>query len=226
VTCQANKKTSIEISSVRAKLKEINAVALLGDYTREDDAITAELQRWGRAGVPLVLVYPVDPKAKVIVLPEVLTPKIVLDALAAAAPKGAANGSASTASVTRTSEEARIDWQPWSTEAVAAARTAGKVVIVDFTANWCPNCNWIEKFVFDSAKIRARLREVGAVTLRADWSNHDETIGRELERFGKFALPFIVIYPRNPTSGPMTFETLTARRALKALDQANKGSIL
>ena len=34
LTCQVNKKTSIEIASVRAKLKDINAVALLGDYTR------------------------------------------------------------------------------------------------------------------------------------------------------------------------------------------------
>ena len=87
VTCQANKRTSIEISSVRAKLKEINAVALLGDYTREDDAITAELKRFGRAGVPLVLVYPADPKSNPIVLPEVLTPGIVLQALEKAAPE-------------------------------------------------------------------------------------------------------------------------------------------
>ena len=34
LTCQVNKKLAIEIPSVREKLKEINAVALLGDYTR------------------------------------------------------------------------------------------------------------------------------------------------------------------------------------------------
>lgn len=85
VTCQANKKTSLEVPSVRAKLKEMNAVALLGDYTRKDDAITAELQRWGRAGVPLVLVYPGDPAKGPVVLPEVLTPGIVLNALKKAA---------------------------------------------------------------------------------------------------------------------------------------------
>lgn len=93
VTCQANKKTSIEISSVRAKLKEINAVTLLGDYTHEDEAITAELQRWGRAGVPLVLVYPAGSNAEPVVLPEVLTPGIVLKALSKAAPKDAAKKS-------------------------------------------------------------------------------------------------------------------------------------
>jgi thiol:disulfide interchange protein len=42
---------------VRAKLKEINAVALVGDYTHFADAITTELNRYNRAGVPLVLVF-------------------------------------------------------------------------------------------------------------------------------------------------------------------------
>jgi thiol:disulfide interchange protein len=85
LTCQVNKKTSIEISSVRAKLKEINAVAFIGDYTHFPDAITTELNRYQRAGVPLVLVYPKNPDAEPIVLPEVLTPGIVLNALDRAA---------------------------------------------------------------------------------------------------------------------------------------------
>jgi thiol:disulfide interchange protein DsbD len=81
VTCQANKKTSIEIPSVIAKLREINAVALLGDYTLVPEAITRELQKFGRAGVPLVLVYPRAASKPPLVLPELLTPGIVLDAL-------------------------------------------------------------------------------------------------------------------------------------------------
>jgi thiol:disulfide interchange protein DsbD len=85
LTCQANKRIALEIPSVRAKLKELNAVALLGDYTRLPDAITEELNRYGRAGVPLVLVYPKNPAAPPIVLPEALTPAIVLGALNRAA---------------------------------------------------------------------------------------------------------------------------------------------
>ncbi|HXG47112.1 MAG TPA: thioredoxin family protein, partial [Methylomirabilota bacterium] len=85
VTCQVNKKTSIEIPATRAKLKEINAVALLADYTNTPDDITEELARHGRAAVPLVLVYPRDPSRPPIVLPEALTPGIVLRALEDAA---------------------------------------------------------------------------------------------------------------------------------------------
>jgi len=85
LTCQVNKKFAIEIPSVRDKLKEINAVALVGDYTHFPDNITAELNRYSRAGVPLVLVYPKGVDAQPIVLPAILTPGIVLDALDRAA---------------------------------------------------------------------------------------------------------------------------------------------
>jgi thiol:disulfide interchange protein DsbD len=85
LTCQVNKKIAIEIPSVRQKLKEINAVALIGDYTHFPDSITTELNRYNRAGVPLVLVYPKTADSQPIVLPEVLTPGLVLDALDRAA---------------------------------------------------------------------------------------------------------------------------------------------
>jgi thiol:disulfide interchange protein DsbD len=81
LTCQANKASSIEIDSVRQKLKEINAVALLGDYTRKDPAIRDELKRFERAGVPLVLVYSKDASLPAEILPTLLTPGIMLDAL-------------------------------------------------------------------------------------------------------------------------------------------------
>jgi len=85
LTCQANKRSSLEIASVRSKLKETNTVALIGDFTREDPAIAAELKRFNRAGVPLVVVYPKDPAREPLVLPSILTPSIVLGALDQAA---------------------------------------------------------------------------------------------------------------------------------------------
>jgi thiol:disulfide interchange protein len=81
LTCQANKRIAIDVPTVRAKLKDINAASLLGDYTRLPDDITTELNRYGRAGVPLVLVYSKNPNEPPQVLPEALTPGIVLAAL-------------------------------------------------------------------------------------------------------------------------------------------------
>jgi len=83
--CQLNKRVALDAAAVKSRLAGMGAVALLGDYTRRPDVITDELTRYGRAGVPLVLVYPRDPSAAPLVLPEALTPGIVLEALEKAA---------------------------------------------------------------------------------------------------------------------------------------------
>jgi thiol:disulfide interchange protein DsbD len=85
VTCQVNKAIAIEVPSVEKKLKELDAVTLVADYTHFPDSITTELNRYNHAGVPLVLVYPRNPGAQPQVLPQVLTPGIVLNALDKAA---------------------------------------------------------------------------------------------------------------------------------------------
>jgi thiol:disulfide interchange protein DsbD len=85
LTCQVNKKVALEVPSVRAKLKQVGSVNLVGDYTRLPDSITSELNHYNRAGVPLVLVFPGKADAPPEVLPEVLTPGIVLAALDQAA---------------------------------------------------------------------------------------------------------------------------------------------
>jgi thiol:disulfide interchange protein DsbD len=74
-------KPALESASVRQKLEQLHVIALLGDYTRFPEDITEELTRHGRAGVPMVLVYPADPTKPPIVLPEALTPGMVATAL-------------------------------------------------------------------------------------------------------------------------------------------------
>lgn len=79
--CQLNKKIAIEVPAVAAKIRTNNIVVLKADFTMEDPAILEELQRYGRSGVPLVLVYSRDPQAPPQVLAASLTQGMVLEAL-------------------------------------------------------------------------------------------------------------------------------------------------
>lgn len=81
LTCKANKKFFIDIPSVRTRMGELNAIAFRADYTDKDPLIAQEFRRYGRAGVPLVLVFPRDPKKEALVLPTQLSPGIMLEAL-------------------------------------------------------------------------------------------------------------------------------------------------
>jgi thiol:disulfide interchange protein len=57
VTCQFNKRTTLADASVIADLKAKRVVLLRADWTRRDEAITAELARLGRNGVPVYALY-------------------------------------------------------------------------------------------------------------------------------------------------------------------------
>ena len=80
VTCKINERTSLSTAGVKAAIEGSNAVYLVGDWTRRDDAITAELQRQGRSGVPLYLLYSPG-SAEPRVLPQLLTEGVVVEAL-------------------------------------------------------------------------------------------------------------------------------------------------
>lgn len=57
VTCQFNKRTTLARSEVKAAFDERKVLRLRADWTRRDAAITAELTRLGRSGVPVYALY-------------------------------------------------------------------------------------------------------------------------------------------------------------------------
>ena len=81
LTCQFNEKTSINVPAVRSLLCEKGITAMKGDWTNSDPAITTALKSFGRVGVPLVIYYPPGKGSDPILLPELLTEKIVLETL-------------------------------------------------------------------------------------------------------------------------------------------------
>lgn len=80
-TCRVNEKVAIDVAAVRERVDALNVITLKGDFTREDPVIAEELRKFGRSGVPLVLVYPKNPALPPRILPSTLTPGIVLEAL-------------------------------------------------------------------------------------------------------------------------------------------------
>jgi thiol:disulfide interchange protein DsbD len=86
MTCKVNEKTVIMSDEVQEVFAELGVVSLLGDWTNRDETITRVLRRHGRSGVPFYAVYPPGQLDDPIVLPEVITRSIVIDALREAGP--------------------------------------------------------------------------------------------------------------------------------------------
>lgn len=114
-----------------------------------------------------------------------------------------------------------IAWQPWSTEAVAAARAAGRPVFVDFTAKWCLTCKANLASSIEIEPVRRKLREINAVALMGDFTLKDPAIAAELKRFGRAGVPLVLVYPRDASQPPEVLPTLlTPGIVLDALERA------
>lgn len=78
ITCKVNKKNVIETDEIVAAMNAHQVVPFMADWTRRDEEIRLKLAEFGKAGVPMYLLYdPADPKNPT-VLPELLTKKILL----------------------------------------------------------------------------------------------------------------------------------------------------
>ncbi len=80
LSCKVNKRVAIDSAAVQQVFREKNVLFLEGDWTNGDPEITRVLKQYGRAGVPLYLIYPADRSRPAVVLPELLTPQVVVDA--------------------------------------------------------------------------------------------------------------------------------------------------
>jgi thiol:disulfide interchange protein DsbD len=96
-----------------------------------------------------------------------------------------------------------IDWQPWSPEAIAQARAAGKPMLVDFTASWCVTCNAIVKPALENDSVAAKLKEINAVAFLADYTRTPPIITAEIAKYGGAGVPLVLVYPKNPGTAPI-----------------------
>ncbi|MEY3607777.1 MAG: hypothetical protein RLZZ447_565, partial [Verrucomicrobiota bacterium] len=79
-TCQTNKRVVFGSGEVRRVFAERRIATLRADWTNRDPRITAELARYQRSAVPFNVIWQPG-RAEPVILPELLTPGIVLDAL-------------------------------------------------------------------------------------------------------------------------------------------------
>jgi len=116
-----------------------------------------------------------------------------------------------------------LEWKPWSPEAVAKTRAEGRPILVDFTADWCATCNLNKNSSIEIASVRKKLKELNAVALIGDYTYFPENITQELQRFGRAAVPLVLVYPKDPSKPPVELPALlTPGIVLDALDKAAK----
>jgi len=114
-----------------------------------------------------------------------------------------------------------LAWHRWTPEAVAEARAAGKIALVDFTARWCLTCKANKRVAIDIPSVRAKLLESGGIAFRADYTNKDPRIAAELKRYERAGVPLVLVFPKRASDPAMVLPAaLTPGLVLDALSRA------
>lgn len=122
----------------------------------------------------------------------------------------------------RVSAEPALDagWQQFDAALIAPAVKEGKTVVVDVTADWCLTCKANKKFVLDQDDVKAALSAPNILLLQADYTQQDDVTAQYLGSFGRYGIPFNVVYGPAAPDGIVLPELLTKKAVIDALNAA------
>jgi thiol:disulfide interchange protein DsbD len=81
ITCQVNERVVFEAPAVKRKFAEKKVLLMKGDWTNQNDEIAKRLEKYGRDGVPLYVLYRAGQSADPSLLPQLLTPEGLIQEL-------------------------------------------------------------------------------------------------------------------------------------------------
>jgi suppressor for copper-sensitivity B len=111
-------------------------------------------------------------------------------------------------------------WEAFDEAAILREVADGKVVVVDVTADWCLTCKANKRFVLDQPDVVEAMSHDNIVRMQADWTLHDESIAAYLRKFGRYGIPFNVVYGPGAPDGIALPELLTKKSVTDALAEA------
>ncbi|MBN2081160.1 thioredoxin family protein [bacterium] len=99
-------------------------------------------------------------------------------------------------------------WEDFSLALLQDYLADGRTVLVDFTADWCPNCKYNEKTALNIDSTKELKDELDIVFLYADWTTkeEDDEIGNVLIALGFNSVPLTAIFPGNDPNNPILLD--------------------
>jgi thiol:disulfide interchange protein len=117
-------------------------------------------------------------------------------------------------------KDTTLVWAPYSQQSLDQARAAGHPVFIDFTAAWCLSCQVNERAVLKSADVQHQFSKNNVTLLKADWTQYDPEITKQLASVNRSGVPTYVIYPAmKNSSADVLPELLTKDIVLTALEK-------
>jgi thiol:disulfide interchange protein DsbD len=99
-------------------------------------------------------------------------------------------------------------------------------VLIEFTADWCGNCHYVEAFVLNNRRVVATLKDHEVIMIKADVTNGDEPavpLLGDLNPAG--AIPLTAIYPPGQAEPILLAGIYSKEELQRAVKQAGETAV-
>lgn len=117
-------------------------------------------------------------------------------------------------------DAAKLEYEAYTPERLAALQGEGRPVLVNYTAAWCVSCQVNDRVALSTKAVSEALTRDNAVYLKADWTKRDPAIAAELARYGRAGVPLYLVYGAKGGEPAILPSLLTQGLVVKALDHA------
>jgi len=119
----------------------------------------------------------------------------------------------------RLTDRGPIDWIYYTPDRFEAALDEGRVVVMDFTAEWCLNCHALEQSQLHQGRVVEVLNAAGVAPIKVDLTGNNPVGNRRLLDAGRRTIPLLVVYAPDG-SEVFKSDAYTAGQVLQAVEQA------
>lgn len=106
------------------------------------------------------------------------------------------------------------EWKEFSLELLNEAHERKQNVIIDFTANWCVNCQFNKVTVLHTSKINELIKKKNIVAIRADLTRPNPQIESLLHHLGSRSVPFLAVFSGDKPYQPIIMRDLINKKSL------------
>ena len=106
------------------------------------------------------------------------------------------------------------DWIDFDTIKIEELINENNIVFLDITADWCLTCFYNKKTVLDRKKVKNIFKRYDVKKIRGDLTKPNKEINKYINSFGRFGIPFNVIYSSSVPQGVLLPEVLTVQNLL------------
>ena len=110
------------------------------------------------------------------------------------------------------------NWLDFDTIKLNELVNENNIVFVDITADWCLTCFYNKKTVLDRKKVKNIFETYNVKKIRGDLTKPNKEIDEYINSFGRFGIPFNVIYSSSAPQGILLPEVLTVQNLLSTFE--------